>query len=791
MKSGDLFKYVLLFTLLAFAAIYPQEKKVTIKAKAPVVPGDSLVYIIGNTEAMGSWNFMQEMNRESSGLWSYVASAKTGDTLEFKFTRGNWSKEAVDSNGIEFPNFVFAVKNDTTLEYELPGWRDINTRKVIITPERFANKAGNIDLAEGWKYKTGDDSTWAKPSFDDSGWEMINPALNRKDFDKINWTGIGWFRDHIYVDSAFWNKPFGFYFICTGAAEVYLDGNLLFRVGKIGNSPETEITQIDRKPKHIIFGTGNNHVLAVRYSNHSAEEMMKYNALIGFTALIMDINPMISQNIDGIRNATILEFIFSAFIIAFAVMHLLLFVFYPKAKENLFYSISMFGFAIVMYTAWQTSFVDTVFKIFTLTTINSLAVQAAMLFGLLTIYASSYEKMPKQYLVFVAISSTFALLTIISPGPDRIADYIFYSYAVITILEMVRVVIISIRKKDQGGGWEWVIGAGFIIAMMFIAYQILIITGVIEQPLFGVRYVFVYGIVILAVTVSIILSKKVSDTNKNLEKQLIQVKELSEKTIEQERKAREEEVARKILEADNARKTKELEEAHNLQMSMLPLTVPSMPGLEIAVSMRPATEVGGDYYDFKYNNNGELIIAVGDATGHGMKAGTMVATIKGLFTAENVHLDIVSFLNKSNSVIRDMHLGNLYMAMLLVKIDKNVATITSAGMPPSLLYRKNTKRVEEIRMQALPLGGATDFRYAKQETTLNSGDTLLLMSDGFPELFNDQKEILDYPRAKEIFSAVADLPPAEVINGLYSEAEIWRADAKQEDDITFVVVKVK
>jgi serine phosphatase RsbU (regulator of sigma subunit) len=65
------------------------------------------------------------------------------------------------------------------------------------------------------------------------------------------------------------------------------------------------------------------------------------------------------------------------------------------------------------------------------------------------------------------------------------------------------------------------------------------------------------------------------------------------------------------------------------------------------------------------------------------------------------------------------------------------------------------------------------------------------MSDGFPELFNKQKEILDYPKAKEIFGRVADLPPAEVINGLYSEAESWRADAKQEDDITFVVVKVK
>ncbi len=754
------------------------------------MPKDSRVYITGNNDALGNWNFMREMKMESTGNWTYSVPAGVGDTLQFKFTRGDWNTEAVDSNGVEYPNFVYVVKSDTTLTYKFSNWRDQVQHKIFITPERFANKAGYIELIEGWKYHTGDDTAWANPSFNDSSWGTINPILDKANFDKIKWTGNIWFRNHIFVDSSYWNKPFGLVFSNPGAAEIYLDGTLLYRIGKIGTSEETETKLIDRRPKYIVFGQGDEHVLAVRYANHSVEEMLKYNVQAGISVMIMDLNAMITQNVENVRSGTILQFVFSAFILAFAIMHILLFIFYPKAKENLFYSISLLGFAIVMYTSWQMSFEDTVFKIFTLTLINSLSVQTAMLFGLLTVYASSYAKMPKHYLVFVIISSLFALQTILFPDPDLIADYILYGYAVITILEMIRVVIMAVRKKDTPG-WEWVIGAGFTIAMMFIAYQILISTGVIEQPLFGVRYVFVYGIVVLAVTVSINLSKKISDTNKNLEKQLIQVKDLSEKTIEQERKAREKELTRKILEADNERKTRELEEAHNLQMSMLPFTVPSIPGLDIAVYMKPATEVGGDYYDFKYNNNGELIIAVGDATGHGMKAGTMVATIKGLFTAENPDSDIVSFLNKSNSVIRNMHLGNIYMAMMLVKIDKNIAEITSAGMPPSLLYRKNSKSVEEIRLKALPLGGAAGFSYSKRETALNSGDTLLLMSDGFPELFNNQKEILDYAKAKEVFCSVAELPPDKVIDSLCSEAEQWRKDAKQEDDITFVVVKVK
>jgi serine phosphatase RsbU (regulator of sigma subunit) len=738
---------------------------------------------------MGNWDFMQEMKREPSGLWSYVASAKTGDTLEFKFTRGTWNKEAVDTNGMEFPNFVVVVKNDTTVEYKIPGWRDIDQHKVIISQERYLNKAARIDLAEGWKYKSGDDSAWAKKGYDDNGWERIKPRLNSEELKKINWTGIGWFRNHIYVDSVFSNKPFGFYFLCTGAADIYLDGKFLYAIGKVSKSKENEIIDLDYTPKFIQFGPGTDHVLAVRYSNHNADELSRYGVFVGFVTEIRDLNTAINDHVANVRDTTVHQFLFSAFILAFAIMHLLLFLFYPKAKENLFYSISMFAFTVVIYTATQGYFTASVLTIIKIQIISSIAVQTSLLFGLLTIYASHYKQMPRQYIVFLILAILFAVETIFFPQVHGIADYFFYVYAGIVILEMIRVVIFA--KRYEPFGWKWVIGAGFIVAMLFIAYQVLILTNVVTHPLFGLRIVYMYGIVILAVTVSLNLSKMIADTNKNLEKQLVQVKELSEQKIEQERKAREEELARKILEADNERKTRELEEAHNLQMSMLPLTIPSFPGLDIAVSMKPATEVGGDYYDFKYNNNGELIIAVGDATGHGMKAGTMVATIKGLFTAENIQTDIVSFLNKSNSVIRDMHLGNLYMAMLLVKIDKNVATITSAGMPPSLIYRKNSKSVEEIRLKAMPLGGATDFKYAKQETTLNSGDTLLLMSDGFPELFNKQKDILDYPKAKEIFGRVADLPPAEVINGLYREAESWRADAKQEDDITFVVVKVK
>jgi sigma-B regulation protein RsbU (phosphoserine phosphatase) len=76
-------------------------------------------------------------------------------------------------------------------------------------------------------------------------------------------------------------------------------------------------------------------------------------------------------------------------------------------------------------------------------------------------------------------------------------------------------------------------------------------------------------------------------------------------------------------------------------------------------------------------------------------------------------------------------------------------------------------------------------------TELKTRDTVLLMSDGFPELFNSEREMLDYPRAKQLFGELAERSSQEIIDRLAEEAEKWRGEAPQNDDITFVVVKVR
>jgi serine phosphatase RsbU (regulator of sigma subunit) len=251
------------------------------------------------------------------------------------------------------------------------------------------------------------------------------------------------------------------------------------------------------------------------------------------------------------------------------------------------------------------------------------------------------------------------------------------------------------------------------------------------------------------------------------------------------------EIERRLLEADNARKTKELEDARALQLSMLPNELPVLPNLEIAVSMKTATEIGGDYYDFDVAPDGMLTVALGDATGHGTKAGMMVVIAKSHFTAFSHLPNLLEILEKITHSIKRLNLRSMFVSLLLLRIKQNTAVFTSAGMPYPLIYRAATRTVEEIILKGMPLGAFTNFPYEQKELQVSGGDTIILMSDGFPEMFNDNKETLDYSRVKEIVREVGNKSPQEIINHLLKIGESWASGKTQDDDVTFVVLKIK
>ncbi|MCB0283660.1 MAG: SpoIIE family protein phosphatase [Calditrichaeota bacterium] len=247
-----------------------------------------------------------------------------------------------------------------------------------------------------------------------------------------------------------------------------------------------------------------------------------------------------------------------------------------------------------------------------------------------------------------------------------------------------------------------------------------------------------------------------------------------------------------LLEAENERKTKELEEARQLQLSMLPKELPQLPHLDIAVYMETATEVGGDYYDFHVALDGTLTVVIGDATGHGMKAGTMVTTAKSLFNSYAPNPDILYSFQEITRCIKQMNFGKqLSMCMTMLKIQGNKLTMSVAGMPPAFVFRKDTRVVEEHLFQAMPLGTMDKFPYEIKDTTIKPGDTILLMSDGLPELTSDSGEMYGYKRIRNNFEDVAEQAPEDIISFFKNEGSGWINNADPDDDVTFVVIKVK
>ena len=207
--------------------------------------------------------------------------------------------------------------------------------------------------------------------------------------------------------------------------------------------------------------------------------------------------------------------------------------------------------------------------------------------------------------------------------------------------------------------------------------------------------------------------------------------------------------------------------------------------------MRPATEVGGDYYDYNLTEDEQLTIAIGDATGHGMNAGLVVSAVKSLFKTSAPEVGNLETLERISQGIKSMNLKRLYMAMTLVTLNQNRLELAGAGMPPALFYRVDENSVEEILLEGMPLGGFIGTERQEMSYELQSGDTILLMSDGLPEMLNPENEMLDYPKTKELFEEVADQSPKAIIDHLFKAGTSWADGAPQADDVTLVVIKVK
>ncbi len=641
----------------------------------------------------------------------------------------------------------------------------------------------------GWKYQAGDEMAWAAKDFNDGDWALIESSrLSEEDFNSIAWSGRAWFRLRVQVDESLVDQPVALRVWHWGASEIYIDGNLVKRFGKIESDTDEEFN-----PRGlfvpVVFTSSGAHTIAVRYSFMAARDLTQGR---GRWLAGGDYSPRFSLAIasgaDAASNlytrarADRLEYIFIGLFFALALVHFLLFAFYPRERGNLFYSLFVAGLAA---TLWLSRLTNTGDFSATVVFLGDIARDNVQSLGVISLLAFLYVEFVGRVSRFAWVLLTLWLVGVVLYAAQiPRASLITPVMLVITLADSLRIVARALIKRRTGA---WIVASGVGVLVVCVSLNIATGHGFINLPAWLAEIIFSVTVLSVPLAVSFYLARNFARTNTNLEAQLTQVKELSEKEAEHQRQ----EARFLVVEAENERRAKELEEARELQLSMLPKSIPQLHNLEIAAYMKPATEVGGDYYDFYVGDDGTLTVAIGDATGHGLKAGTVVTATKGLFNAFASEPSIPRFFTQTSIALKSMNLRSLYMSMALIKIKDGRLVIGGAGMPPALLFRHATAEVEELTLSGAPLGSLTSFAYREREYELSSGDTVLLMSDGFAERFNERDEMFDDERTRLLLAKVAHEDSQTIINRFVDEGDAWAGTRPQDDDVTFVVLKVK
>ena len=637
-----------------------------------------------------------------------------------------------------------------------------------------AIKEKTIVLDNVWRYHPGDDSLWASPDFNTADWDTVRTSMYFEDFPINNWKDIGWFRKTIAIDSALYNKTLDLRIHHYGASEIYINGKLKYCIGKISSNPD-EIKLYHLCPNTVPLELDSNkyYTFAVRYlMPESILEDFWYPKIISHIGFIIRIDD------SGRRIKTPDYSLMEGPLFSLSILFFLLFLFNLKQKEYLYYSLFLFLLVIALIFVWLywTEHNDFMYKYLYLQ-IHRAGIILAMVTLLACFYTIFYRRLLKPFWYFLAGSIPIMLFQAIFL---KAAIYLYLGFNILMGIEAIRIIVIALKNKKRNA---WVIGIGFIITFVAFTLQTLISVGILNLRSYFelLTYVTVFT---FPVSIMVYLVRSYANININLKKQLVTVKELSQKELEQKLRAQK-------AEAENERKTKELEQARHLQLSMLPKKLPTLPDLDIAAYMKTATEVGGDYYDFYLDDNETLTVTIGDATGHGLDAGMMVTATKSLFQSLASTPNLIELTQLLNKNILSLHLQPMYMTQRILRIKDHTVEAVGAGMYPFMVYDKATSTVKEVESTGPPLGNFPQFKYGSNKFELSKGDIILLMTDGFTERFNTNNEMIGDKRAKELLIKTAGETADKIIERFVKESDEWGGERPQDDDSTFVVIKVK
>lgn len=236
--------------------------------------------------------------------------------------------------------------------------------------------------------------------------------------------------------------------------------------------------------------------------------------------------------------------------------------------------------------------------------------------------------------------------------------------------------------------------------------------------------------------------------------------------------------------------------AMEVQQSLLPSETPRIDGLDIAGHSTYCDETGGDYYDYLEIadlSHRAAAFAVGDVMGHGIAAAMLMATARGILRSRCTDSgSLGELLGHLNDLLVEVTGGVRFMTMALMTIDaeEGELRLASAGHDPPFLYDPERDAFIELEDGGMPLGIMAGEHYPEvTHAHLPLGSVVLLSTDGVWEAQNASDEQFGKDRVREILRACKDRSSAEIARSLHEALQEFCGDARQLDDITFVVAK--
>jgi len=252
-----------------------------------------------------------------------------------------------------------------------------------------------------------------------------------------------------------------------------------------------------------------------------------------------------------------------------------------------------------------------------------------------------------------------------------------------------------------------------------------------------------------------------------------------------------------ILEvADRVVMKRDLQIAKEIQEWLLPANPPLVPGLEIAFATRAANTVAGDYYDVfprpSSLPNETFLIAVADVAGKSIPAGLLMATFQAsLKTLAGTSITLTELVGRMNAyACSNSQNGRRFTTTFIAEYrsaDRSLIYVNAGHNPPIL--RRNTGALERLNDGGIPIGILANAPYQSGTAELQSGDWLVIFTDGVTEAENNAGEEYGEARLLSILYANSTLTAALLLDTMMRDLDRFVGDAPQHDDITLVLLK--